>query len=251
MPTHDWTRVTAGTFHAFHLAWIAELQRTLNGGALPDGYYALAEQVAGGPIPDVLTLHGGESPTSPSEDPSLDGPGVAVAEAPPRVSLTVEGSEAAVLAARRRRIAIRHTTGDKIVAFIEIVSPGNIESRLAAEGFLDKAAEALRQGVHLLFIELIPPTSIAPTGVCGLTFEWAIGRAYEPPPDRPLTLAALAAGETVTAYVEPTAIGRPLVAMPLFLSPDHYVDVPLESTYTAAYSTMPQRWRNVLDGDRV
>ena len=198
LPIHDWTRVTAGTFHAFHLAWIAELQRTLNGGALSNGHYALAEQISDRPPPD-------------------------------------------------RRLAIRHTTGDQIVAFIEIVSPGNVESRLAAEGFLDKAAEALRQGAHMLILELIPPTAIAPTGLCGLAFEWAIGRPYDPPPDRPLTLAAFAAGETVTAYVEPTAVGRPLVAMPLFLSSDHYVDVPLEATYSAAYATMPRRWRNVIE----
>jgi hypothetical protein len=56
MPVHDWNRVTAGTFHDFHLAWIAELRRALNGGLLPRGYYALAEQVAGEIIPDVLTL---------------------------------------------------------------------------------------------------------------------------------------------------------------------------------------------------
>lgn len=35
MPIHDWTRVTAGTWHDFHLAWIAELRNVLNGGLLP------------------------------------------------------------------------------------------------------------------------------------------------------------------------------------------------------------------------
>ncbi len=56
MPIHDWTRVSAGTFHDFHTAWIAELRRALNGGVLPEGYYAMAEQVANQVIPDVLTL---------------------------------------------------------------------------------------------------------------------------------------------------------------------------------------------------
>lgn len=251
MPIHDWTRVTAGTFHAFHLAWIAEFQRALNGGTLPEGYYALAEQVSGGAVPDVLTLHGGGLAAPPVSESSDDGPGVAIAEAPPKVSLTVEGTEAALLAARRRRIAIRHATGDRIVAFIEIVSPGNIDSRLAAEAFLDKASEALRQGVHLLLIELVPPTGVVPSGVCGLVFECAIGRTYEPPQDRPLTLAAFAAGETVTAYVEPTAVGLSLVNMPLFLDPGHYVEVPLEQTYTAAYQTLPSRWRQVIDGAKA
>jgi hypothetical protein len=56
MPVHDWTRVDAGTFHAFHTAWITHLSETLNGGVLPSGYYAMPEQHAGRWIPDVLTL---------------------------------------------------------------------------------------------------------------------------------------------------------------------------------------------------
>jgi hypothetical protein len=53
---HDWTRVEAGIFHDFHHAWIEEIKRALNSGLLPDEYYALAEQYAGGVGPDVLTL---------------------------------------------------------------------------------------------------------------------------------------------------------------------------------------------------
>jgi hypothetical protein len=47
MPVHDWTRVSAGTFHDFHCAWIAEIRKALNDGRLPKDYYAQAEQVAG------------------------------------------------------------------------------------------------------------------------------------------------------------------------------------------------------------
>ena len=56
MPMHDWTRVEAGTFHDFHLAWIAELRKALNGGVLPPGYYVMAEQRMDNTIPDVLGL---------------------------------------------------------------------------------------------------------------------------------------------------------------------------------------------------
>jgi hypothetical protein len=56
MPVHDWTRVTAGIFHDFHHEWISAIKRALNSGLLPPGYYALAEQIAGGMGPDVLTL---------------------------------------------------------------------------------------------------------------------------------------------------------------------------------------------------
>src|SRR2546428_2426926 len=119
MPVHDWSRVTAGTFHAFHLAWIAEIQRTLNGGLLPQGYYALAEQVAGEIIPDVLTLQqadsGPEASGAAEEFESGGGASVlTVTEAPPRVSVTSTISEAVILALRRRRITIRHATGGRI-----------------------------------------------------------------------------------------------------------------------------------------
>jgi hypothetical protein len=32
MPIHDWTRVDAGLFHAFHQMWIITLSRALNSG---------------------------------------------------------------------------------------------------------------------------------------------------------------------------------------------------------------------------
>jgi hypothetical protein len=56
MPIHDWTRVDAGLFHDFHQDWTIELRRSLNAGRLPPDYVALADQRAGGPIPDVLTF---------------------------------------------------------------------------------------------------------------------------------------------------------------------------------------------------
>src|SRR5438132_4441909 len=60
VPIHDWTRVDAGIFHAFHHSWIEETARALNRGLLPADYYALPEQHAAGFGPDVLTLQGSE-----------------------------------------------------------------------------------------------------------------------------------------------------------------------------------------------
>ena len=58
MPIHDWTRVDAGIFHAFHQQWIISLSNALNSGLLPEDFYALPEQFAAGFGPDVLTLQG-------------------------------------------------------------------------------------------------------------------------------------------------------------------------------------------------
>ena len=44
MPLHDWTRVEAGLFHSFHLSWLHCLMQSLNGGLLPEDYYALIDR---------------------------------------------------------------------------------------------------------------------------------------------------------------------------------------------------------------
>src|SRR3954447_19087706 len=121
MPVHDWTRVQAGSFHHFHCAWITHLAEALNGGILPAGFYALAEQHAGQLIPDVLTLR---LPEPPAETPT-DGGGLAVAEAPPRVTRRLVASPDASYRMLRRTLTIRHTSGHRIVAIVEIVSPAN------------------------------------------------------------------------------------------------------------------------------
>ena len=56
MPIHDWTRVRANRFHHFHQTWTANLAATLNSGRLPPGFFALTEQITGGPEADVVAL---------------------------------------------------------------------------------------------------------------------------------------------------------------------------------------------------
>jgi hypothetical protein len=55
MPMHDWTRVDAGIYHAFHHEWISEIYRAVLK-RLPPDYYSLPEQQASGFGPDVLAL---------------------------------------------------------------------------------------------------------------------------------------------------------------------------------------------------
>lgn len=177
--------------------------------------------------------------------------GVAVALAPPRASVRDTITESMFLAARRRRLVIRHTTGDRIVALLEIVSPGSKERRGMLDSFIDKAVGALDEGYHLLVIDLLPPGPFDPDGVHGAVWQ-QMGGTFKLPPEKPLTVAAYATGgpqgAPVTCYVEPTAVGSDLIDMPLFLDPGHYVNTPLESTYRAAYEGVPKRWRRVIEG---
>ena len=49
------------------------------------------------------------------------------------------------------------------------------------------------------------------------------------------------------AFVEPTAVGTALIEMPLFLTLEVYVPVPLEATYQSAWEGMPAFWRGVVE----
>lgn len=247
MPVHDWTCVEAGIFHDFHVTWIPELKKALNGGLLPEGYYALAEQHAGRAIADVLTLHASLPPTEPLRLPPVTGAS-AVAEAPPRVRRKRTVGPAA--RTRRRTLAVRHVSGHRLIALIEIVSPANKDRPRHVAEFVEKAASALEQGVHLLLVDLFPPGLHDPHGMHGVLWQ-QLGPFEEPydlPMDEPLTLASYSGGPVVDAYLEHVAVGASLPDMPLFLDPDWYINAPLESTYQAAYRGMPAFWREVLEG---
>ncbi len=99
MPIHDWTRVDAGIFHHFHLEWIGDLSRVLNRGLLPPNYYALAEQIAGGLGPDVLTLQLPLSDAVVTEEPAG---GIALTVAPPRVRFRARTSWTSMRPRRKR-----------------------------------------------------------------------------------------------------------------------------------------------------
>ncbi len=240
MPVHDWSRVDAGIFHHFRSLWISEISNALNGAVLPPQYYAMAEQVVADRVADVLTL---KSADAVEDDGAV---ATAVATAPPKVRFTLT-AEVDTYAGRRRALVIRKRDGDRIVALVEILSPGNKSSRLALESFVDKVEAALGRGLNFLLIDLQAPTSRDPQGVHGAVWFRFDEEPYLAPADKPLTLAAYTAGPPVTAYVEPVGVGDDLAEMPLFLDSYSYVNVPLEATYRGAWRGVPRRWRDVLE----
>jgi hypothetical protein len=241
MPVHDWTRVDAGLFHDFHQGWTVALRTTLNSGGLPPEYFALVEQRTRGPVPDVLTLK-----LSPGKvEPSLGTVGLAVATAPPRARL-VRQSRVDLYARGANRLVIRHRHGD-VVAVIEVISPGNKASRAEFRALVEKAVELIRQGIHLLLVDLFPP---GPRDLQGLakTIWDEVGEEELPlPGDKPLTLAAFDSGPPRVIYVEPIAVGDALPDMPLFLEPGFYVPTPLEATYQNTWAGFPAVLKGLLE----
>ena len=149
-------------------------------------------------------------------------------------------------------MAIRHISGHRLVALLEIVSPANKDRQQSVDDFAAKAVDALDAGVHLVVVDLFPPGPYDPQGMPAAVRRRLAGSdAADPlPAGEPLTLASYVAGPGVDIYLEHLAPGGVLPEMPLFLNFERYVNLPLESTYGAAYQGMPAFWRDVLEGKR-
>src|SRR5207302_523039 len=87
-------------------------------------------------------------------------------------------------------VAIRHVSEHHVVAMVEIVSPGNKNTRHGLRSFVEKAAVLLRAGIHLLIVDLFPPSSRDPQGIHKAIWDEFDEVEFILPPDRPLTLAA-------------------------------------------------------------
>lgn len=241
MPVHDWSHAPAGYFHHFHQDWSVSLCRALNAGRLPKGFFALIEQHTLGVAPDVMTLQ--RQPKSGT--PTRPSGGIAVAEAPPKTKIVNRGSESELYAALANKIVVRDKFDD-VVSVLEIVSPGNKHSRVAIRQFVEKSANLLQNGIHLLVVDLFPPTTRDPRGLHQLIWSEVEEGDVRLPRGKPLTLVSYCSGFPRTAFVEPIAVGDKLPDMPVFLDSKTYVYVPLEETYAATWKLCPEEFREVI-----
>lgn len=244
MPLHDWSRIPSGLFHHFHQDWSIEITRTLNRGRLPKGLSALVEQRAGPKEPDVLTI---EEYSSKGAGVSAEG-GLATLERP--VARIIRRTTKQIYATRANRIVIRHHLG-RIVAVIEIVSPGNKDSRAALRDFVDKTIDFLRKGIHILVVDLFPPSAVDPFGMHKVIWDEILLEDFNLPNDKNRILASYDARPEKIAYVETVGVGDVLPDMPLMLIGDLHIKVPLESTYQTAWELSPESYRHAVETGEI
>ena len=103
-----------------------------------------------------------------------------MAEAPPRIKRVAQ-LETEAFARRGNRIVIRHARG-RPVAVIEVVSPGNKDRDHSVRRFAGQVRDFLNRSVGVMIVDLFPP-------------------------GRPLAVVAYDAGEPLTSYLEPLAVG--------------------------------------------
>lgn len=243
MPMHNWTRVKAGVYHNFHFRWIAAIMDRLNAGLLPAGYFAMGELSIGQPETGVVALE-----TFADATPRRDDEGeVATVQVRPLTRFVVQyPSDAQRYARKTHCVVVRHELG-KIVAVVEVMSPGNKDRQHSLRTFVDKCVDLLDQQVNLLIIDPFPPGVHDSSGIHQVISAVYSDEPFELPPDKPLTFVAYQVSPLLTAYVEPIAVGDPLPDMPLFLRDDQGTNVPLEETYQATWRVLPREIRGLLE----
>jgi hypothetical protein len=241
MLIHDWNRVPAGLFHDFHQSWSIRIKDALNAGGLPKGLVALVEPRAGPRESDVLAIEARNRPPL-----SGTAPGASVATLEPPVTRIVRRTTKQIYSGRANRIIVTHHLG-RIVAVIEILSPGNKDSRAALRDFVDKTIDFLRKGIHVLIVDLFPPTPRDPFGIHKVVWDEIEEEDFTFPEGKDRILASYETGGVRAAYVEPVAVGDQLPDMPLFLTNDLHVMVPLEPTYRATWDASPEEMRLAVE----
>ncbi len=215
-------------YHAFHHNWIAFLSVALNEGRLPANYYTLPEQDTGGYGADVVSLRG-RSGTA-SEPGTATSATATIKCAAPQTRL-VSVANANRVRKRKSHVAIKHVSGDETIAIIELVSAAHQDNRNGFVMFVQKACDLIERGVHLLVIDLFPPTNRDSERIHSAIWGELAHGEFLPPADKPLTLVNYDADFPPNAYVEPVAVGDTLPDMPMFLAPRQHVLEPLETTH--------------------
>jgi hypothetical protein len=245
MPLHDWSRVPAGLFHDFHQSWSIRIKDALNAGRLPKGVSALVEQRSGPRESDVLSLE--ERGTRLRTTPSGNG---GIATMPPPTTRIVRRTNKQFYSDRANRIVLKPHLG-RTIAVIEIVSPGNKDSRAALRELVEKTVDFLRAGVHVLIVDLFPPTARDPFGLHKVIWDELVEEDFAFPAGKDRILASYETGGELAAYVEPVGVGDVLPDMPLFLTNEFHILVPLEPTYQATWDASPEALRQAVETGEV
>lgn len=136
-------------WEGFHSAWINTLVRHLNGPLLPSDYRAIPNVHLGPSVEaDVSTWD-----SSASTPATGSGSGNPLLWAPPAATQTLEIESTPEETCEVRIVDDRISA--RLVAVIELVSPANKDRPEHRQTFVAKCSSLLRQGVHVLLIDVL------------------------------------------------------------------------------------------------
>ncbi len=97
-----------------------------------------------------------------------------------------------------------------------------------------------------MVLDLFPPSRRDPNGIHRAIFDELADLPEDPPSDKPLIFVSYQSSDPIVAYIEPLAVGDPIPELPLYYAHEKYVNVPLDSSYAAAWKSSGKRLRELV-----
>lgn len=223
----------ARRWESFHSSWATRIGDALTEQWLPPNYIA-EEHVHLGPSVeiDVATF---ERDSGPGREQD----GVPVAALTARV-WSPPAPDTVMPAAFPETFEVRilsTDTGPRLVAAIEIVSPGNKDRPAERRGFAARCAGYLYQGISLIIIDIVTHRRANLHNEVLRVMEASEGLHL--PPEVSLYAVAYQplrrdGKDEIHSWRSPLALGQPLPTLPLGLRADLVVPVDFEATYAEA-----------------
>ncbi|MCI0684403.1 MAG: DUF4058 family protein [Gemmataceae bacterium] len=222
-------------WEGFHSLWTSELVRQLNRSVLPSDYVAEPTIKIGVEVEvDVATLEEGKRS-------SVDSNGGVMTEvyAPPKPALSFPVDFAGL---QTFEIKVQKEEGGlRLVAAIELVSPGNKDRPATRQAFVRKCATYLQEGISVIIVDIVTERS---ANLHADLME-ALNASVKNPVDQPRQLYGVAYRSLigrdearVDAWPQALALGKPLPTLPLWLDVDLAVPVDLDEAYRASCATL-------------
>jgi hypothetical protein len=218
-------------WESFHVNWAGAIADVLNESLLPEGYFAEEHAQLGPRVEiDVATFEHAEPPGRLTVGTATVLPR---AWAPPAPALVVP----AAFPDTFEVLVFESEGGTRLVAAIELVSPGNKDRPGERQAFAVKSASYLCRGISLIVIDIVTSRRanlhneimrvLGHGDAFAMSAETSLyGAAYRP--------IVRGAQEQIDVWLSPLGVGRPLPELPLALNAELVLPIDLEATYTAA-----------------
>lgn len=233
MPLHDHfhaPRIEEAPWEAFHSAWINTIVRHLNGSLLPRRYRAFPQIHLGPFVETDLATFERVSESQPDAPAPTNG-GAAACWSPPEALQTLDLELPAQDVFEVR--VVDEQAGKRLVAVIELVSPGNKDRPDQRQAFIAKSASYLQEQVSLIVVDVV--TSRHANLHRDLLEMFAFFDSTLETSD----LYAVAYRNRkigskwrLDIWRAALTIGTPMPTLPLWLTPAFAVPIDLEQSYT-------------------
>jgi len=155
----------------------------------------------------------------------------------------VQGGEAG---SEQNTLVVRRGPEHRVVALIELVSPGMKRNSRRLSLFVQKILNVISSNINVLIVDPFPPGRSDLNGIHGAVWTSLENDEFRLPVDKPLTLASYSVGQTLEAYIEPFSVGQAMIDMPLFVEAHFYLPIPLETAYLSAWDGTADHVRDQL-----